>query len=119
MCRPLIKRETGVGSCNNTYATPNYAAAASGWIASQIFGQHLARDRQVVVRLQVQPELGFHAEVDAQARGGIGGDAALAGDDFPDAALRQTDFLGQPVLGYAQRLEEFFQQDFARGTSGI
>ncbi len=115
MCRPLIKRETGVGSCNNTYATPNYAAAASGWIASQIFGQHLARDRQVVVRLQVQPELGLHTEEDAQAGGGIGGDAGLAGDDFADAALRHANFLGQPLLRHAQRFEKFFQQDFAGG----
>ena len=80
---------------------------------SQILGQRLARKRQVIVRLQVQPELGFHAEVDAQARGGVGSDAALAGDDFADAALRHADLLGQPVLGDAQRLEEFFQQDFA------
>jgi len=39
----------------------------------QILGQRFPRYRQVVVRLQVQPELGFHAEVDTQARGGIGG----------------------------------------------
>lgn len=51
---------------------------------SQALGQCLARERQVVVRLQVQPELGFHAKEDAQARRGIGGDAALASDDFPD-----------------------------------
>ena len=81
----------------------------------QILGQHLTRERQVVMRLQVQPEFGFHAEKDTQARGGICGNAALAGDDFTNAALRYADFLGQPVLGDAQRLEEFFQQDFTWG----
>lgn len=44
-----------------------------------------------------------------------GDDAALAGDDLADAALRRADFLDQPVLDDAQRLEEFFQQDFAWG----
>jgi hypothetical protein len=29
--------------------------------------------------------------------------------------LQHADFLGQPVWGHAQRLEEFFQQDFAGG----
>jgi len=98
----------GVRSCNNT-------CAASDFRRRQILGQRLARERQVIVRLQVQPELGFHAEEDAQAGSNVGGDAGFAGDDFSDAGLRYANFLGQPVLGHPQRLEKFFQQDFARG----
>ena len=78
--------EAGVRSC---LLPPDLRCHHQRLDRRQILGQRLARDRQIVVRLQVQPELGFHAEEDAQARGGIGGDAALAGDDLPDAEIRR------------------------------
>ena len=43
---------------------------------------------QVVVRLQVEPELWRQAEVAAQSQGRVRSDGALALDDFIDAARK-------------------------------
>ena len=71
------------------------------------------------MRLQIQPELCFDAEVNSQARGGVGGvggDSAFARDNLTNAALRYADFFRQAVLGHAQRLEKFLQQYLTRNA---
>ena len=78
-------RDTGSAFCH-----PQLHCRRQRLDRSQIRGQRFVRDRQIVVRLQVQPELGFHAEENTQAGGGIGGDAALVGDDFPDSSMAST-----------------------------
>ena len=65
-------------------------------------------------RLGVQPIAVGKAEKAAEAQVGVGGDGALAGDDVADALRRHADFLGQPVLADAHRLQEFLQQKLAR-----
>ena len=68
---------------------------------------------EIEMRLQVKPEFRRHAEVAPKPQGGVGGDGALAVDDFVNAARRHADVFGQAVLRDAHWLEEFFVQDFA------
>ncbi len=83
-------------------------------------GKHLALDLafqtllgyfQVVMRLQVEPELRGGAESARQTQGGIGSDAALALNNGVDAIRRYAQGARQGVLADFQRLEEFFQQN--------
>ena len=67
----------------------------------------------VVIGLEVQPELRGGAEILAEADRGIDRDRACAADDFVDAARRNADVLGQAVFGDAQRRQEFFGENFA------
>lgn len=76
---------------------------------SQMLGQRRARERQLVVSLQSQPELGFHVKKTPR-RAAVSVMSALACDNFPKTALRYADFLGQPILGHAHWLEKFIQQ---------
>lgn len=80
---------------------------------AQCLGDLIFGGGAVVVILQPCPESLGSTEELRQAQPGIGGDGTLAGHDLADAPLRHADFPGQPVLGDAHRLEEFFQQDFA------
>src|SRR5690348_3045463 len=66
-----------------------------------------------MVVLQTRPEAFGSPEEPRQPQAGIGGDGAVARDDFADASLRHADFLGKPILRDAHRLQEFLQQDFA------
>ncbi len=66
---------------------------------------------QVVVRLQVEPELRGGAESTGQTQGGIGCDAALALNDGVDAIWRDAQGARQSVLADPQRFEEFFHQN--------
>jgi hypothetical protein len=60
-----------------------------------------AGELEVVVRLQVQPELRAVAEVEAEAERGVGADPAPAVDDLGDAVRRDTDRPGELVLRQA------------------
>jgi len=48
-----------------------------------------------------------------RAQGGIGADAAALEYDVVDPPSGNVKMLGQLACGYAERLEEFFTQDFA------
>jgi len=71
---------------------------------------------QVVVGLQVEPELRRHAKVTPKPQGGTRGDGSLALDNFINAARGHADVFSQSVLGDAHRFEEFLNQDFAMAT---
>lgn len=100
------------GDCLKRAGMPS-GGFSHGLDGCEFVRQRFARQRQIVVRLQVQPELGLHAEIHPEAGSGVRGDGAFAGDDLSDAALRHADGFGQPVLGDAQRFEEFLVEDFS------
>src|SRR3990172_5043642 len=77
-------------------------------------GERFTRKNEIVVGLQVQPELCLHAKVHAKAGGRICRDRSPARANLADATLRHADFLGYPVLRQTQRLEEFLEEDFPR-----
>jgi len=70
---------------------------------------------EVVVRLQVEPDLGRNAEVLPEPEGSIRGDRPLAADDLADTIGRNVNIPGQPVNTDAQGLHEFLEQDFPWG----
>lgn len=74
-------------------------------------------DFKVVLGLQVHPGLWRHAEQAAKAHGGVGGDGAISGADFVDAALGDADGFCDLVAGQPHRFDEVVQQDFA-GVDG-
>ena len=66
---------------------------------------------QVIGGLQIQPASRINLEEPPEARGGVGGDGAPAGENFTQAALRNAGRFGCGQLGDAERLEEFVPQD--------
>ena len=86
--------------------------------ALQPIAQPLLFPLQIIMRLQVEPELRRHLEVAPQAQGGVGGDRALTLDDLVDAARWNANVQGEPVLANAHRLEKLLGQDFTRGDVG-
>jgi hypothetical protein len=80
----------------------------------QGLGQRILRFGCITVQLQTDPESLGHAEKPGQTETCIGSDGPDSGHDFTNASLRDPDFLGQPILRYAEGLQEFLQQNFSR-----
>ena len=68
---------------------------------------------QVVALLEIEPELGGDAEIDAQTQGRVRGDGPPTVDDVAYALRRHTKVAPQTVLADAQRVHEFFEEDFS------
>ncbi len=69
--------------------------------------------RKIVLVLQVEPELCRVAEIETEAQGCVGGDAALAAH-IVDAGRRDFEFAGQTPCGEAERLHELGFEDVPR-----
>ncbi|MPN02222.1 hypothetical protein SDC9_149436 [bioreactor metagenome] len=83
-------------------------AAIPGWSAqARGFG-----GLQVVAVLQIEPELIGSAEVGSEAMREIGGNAALAVDEFADLLQRQAGSNRESSLRDAQRNQQLFHEDF-------
>ena len=80
----------------------------------ELFAQGPALKPELVVALQVHPELGRRAEVLGQSYSGVGGDTALAVHDLVDAARGHADGRGEFVLGDPEPLDEVLHEDLAR-----
>lgn len=83
-------------------------------LALQPVAQVVRRDVQVVINLQPEPELRGVAKETRQPQGSISRDAAFAEHNFVDPARVDANAQGKAVLVKAQRLQEFFLQNFAR-----
>lgn len=73
---------------------------------------------KLVGRLAVQPESFGISEICSQSDGGVGRDAASAGDDAMHAALRHAGVEGEPCLAYAERFEKFLLEKFSGMNRG-
>lgn len=71
------------------------------------------RDPEIVTALQADPELGGVAEVAAQAKGCVGGDAALAAHQVIYAWSGDMKLLGQPVGGETEGFHKLGEENFA------
>src|SRR5688572_30456493 len=69
---------------------------------------------EVVVTLQIQPELGRSVEGLGKEPGRLGRDAALRLDDLVDALQRNLQVRGQAHLRDVQRLEKLIEQNLSR-----
>ena len=69
---------------------------------------------QVVVGLQVEPELFGSPKVTCEAQGRVCGHGARSVDDLVDSAWRNADILREAVLGYAESSQKVLEQDLAR-----
>ena len=69
------------------------------------------RDPQVVVILQIEPELRGQTEILSQPQGGVGTDSAVPTDDLVDA--RKIQRLGQRIRTYAHWFHELGLQNFS------
>ena len=72
---------------------------------------------EVVVGLQVDPELGFHVEEDAEGESGLGGDGAPAFDDLGDARGGNAGAAGELSVRNAHRVQKLFEEDSTGGGS--
>jgi hypothetical protein len=66
---------------------------------------------EVVIRLQVDPELGRGVERLSQEPGGLGSHAPLASHDLVDPLDGDFEVVGEPDLGESQRLEELLLEN--------
>ena len=82
--------------------------------AVQLLAQGPALEPELIVALQVHPQLGRCAEVLGQSYSGVRGDAALAVHDLVDAARGHADGRGELVLGEPEPLDEVLDNDLAR-----
>jgi hypothetical protein len=62
---------------------------------------------QVVFALEIEPELGVHAEIKTKPQGGIGANSPFAGYDQLKGRLRNTRTLSYPVNGQIVGSDEF------------
>ncbi len=76
--------------------------------------EFLLREAQVVVALEVLPELRAGAEVDAEPDGRVRRDGALAADDAVHAGRGNVQVEREAVLADAHRVEELLLEDFPR-----
>ena len=90
-----------------------FGVSSSGFGAEVFEGGVGAGAAEVVLVLEVEPELCGEAEVDAEAEGGVGADGALAAQDFADARLGNFNVLGDAVSGEAHGLKEFGKENCA------
>jgi hypothetical protein len=60
-----------------------------------------ARHFEVVMALKIEPELRAVAEIKAEPKRGVSGDAPPVVDDLGDAVWRNADGLGEPMLRQA------------------
>ena len=74
---------------------------------------------QIVGGLQIEPVPWVYLEKPTEARRGVGGDGAPAGEDFTQTALRDAGRLGGGQLGDAQRREKFVAQNTAGVGQGV
>ena len=74
------------------------------------------REAQVIVGLQVEPDLRRHAEILAEPQCRIRRDGALAVDDGADAVGRHADGASQPVDADVERQHEILIEDLAGGN---
>ena len=81
--------------------------------AVELAGNRIFRDLQVVVRLQVHPELRLHAEELPEPQGGIRRDSALALHDLVDAPRRHADALGKALPAEVLAFEEILGEHHA------
>ena len=75
-------------------------------------------ETEVVVELEAEPGFGAHAEVGAEAEGGVGGDRAGSVDDGTDAVGRDVEVAGELIDADAEGFHELLQQDLA-GVDGV
>ena len=68
-------------------------------------------DSQFVFALEIDPELGVYAKVEAQAQSGFRGDGALSSDDQLQGGLGESRVFGHAVNGKAVRGDEFLQEN--------
>lgn len=88
-------------------------------VADDAVGQTLGAGlAEVVALLEIEPELGGDAEIDAQTQGSVRGDGPLGVDYVADALRRHTKVAPQAVLADAQRVHEFFEEDFSGVNEG-
>lgn len=74
----------------------------------------IALHLDVIVGLDVDPEVVVDAQRPGQAQCCLGGDRALAADDLADAGLGESSCMGESVLRDAQWLQELGEQDLSR-----
>src|SRR3954469_12311036 len=69
---------------------------------------------QIVMRLQVQPELRRHLKIPAETQRSVRSDSSLAFDDLVDPTRRNSDVFGKTILRDAHRFEKFLFQNLTR-----
>ena len=74
----------------------------------------VASNLEVIILLEPEPEFGRGAKVPRQPERRFARDAAPAFHDLGNAIGGNVQLVGKLVHAHAERLEKFFEQDFAR-----
>ena len=115
---PIRDAQRAVGSPGTSW-TPKrgvvrtlLAAGRSGQ-GTYLCSHHPFRDRQLVLRLQVQPELGIHAKPMAKPKGAVSSHRTLTGQNLADAIGWHVNLPGETRRRYSPLLQ-FISQNIPR-----
>lgn len=75
--------------------------------------QAIPFDVEIVLTLQIDPELLGSAEETSQTQRRVRGNTALAKYDLVHAACRNADVFREPILRDGERLQKFFEKNLA------
>ena len=89
--------------------TARRARASRGWQDAYLCPHRLLRQRQVVLCLQVQPELGIHTEPVTKPESAVTRHSTLAGQDLADAVAWHVNVPGEARRRHASLLQLLFQ----------
>jgi len=101
-------------------ASPDFAPLHPGYnVSRRVRGPHAPRDLRpalalhhpdIVLALQVEPELRAIAEIAAKPHGRVGGDRAPGVEDIGDAAGRHADIEREPIGAQCARAQFTFEE---------
>ncbi len=77
------------------------------------------RNLTVKVCLEVKPDFGRPLKISVESQGGVGGNGALAFDNFIDAARRNADILGKPIFRQAKRKQKVLAENLSGVDGGV
>lgn len=89
------------------------SSRASGSSFKASYGSAWLAAREVIVRLEIQPQVWRRAESSREQPCGFGGDSSASACDFVDPLERDPDVRSERDLCDAERLEEFLKQNLA------
>jgi hypothetical protein len=70
--------------------------------------EFIFRPKEIISRLQIQPELYLYSKIAPEPQSGIGGNRTLPLSYLTDPALWDTNILGQAIPGNVHRTKKLF-----------
>ena len=111
----VVKNELANQVFFRVFSDPLELSRCYAWDIFEFLFLFRAYGADVVVALEVEPDMRGGSEVGRETQGGVHRDADLTFDEASNPAVRHSGILGELVLGDAVGLEKLFEKNFSRG----